>query len=137
LWIPPRPPRPWTPSGVLSISGLPPGAHAHRPVYRGFRPLGVRHRRGHQRLIRQRSPALSDSATWLNATISSLFLTPATYTYTWGAGATADSLTVQVGAATSNVPEPATIALLAAALLALAAVRRRRRICFKTLDGVA
>jgi hypothetical protein len=72
---------------------------------------------------------LSDSATWDNATIASLGLTPGTYTWTWGSGASADSFTVQIEAST---PEPGSMALLGAGALfgagfvGLAALRRRK-----------
>jgi hypothetical protein len=66
---------------------------------------------------------LNTSATWDSATFSSLGLNPGTYTYTWGFGSTADSLTVQVGA--SSVPEPATIWLLAMGAAAAFAVHAR------------
>jgi hypothetical protein len=55
---------------------------------------------------------ISGTSTWAGATFSSLGLNPGTYDYTWGSGATADSLTVQVGPLTV-VPEPATIWLAA------------------------
>jgi len=51
---------------------------------------------------------LSASDTYSGQTISSLGLTPGTYTWTWGTGAHADSLTVQIGPATTAVPEPST-----------------------------
>jgi hypothetical protein len=66
---------------------------------------------------------ISGTATWTGATFSSLGLNPGTYTYTWGSGPTADSLTVQVGA--SSVPEPATIWLLAMGAPASFAVHAR------------
>jgi hypothetical protein len=49
---------------------------------------------------------LSGSATWNATTFAGLGLTPGTYTWTWGAGATADSLTVQIGpvAAAQSIP---------------------------------
>ena len=50
---------------------------------------------------------LSATDTYSNATFVSLGLTPGTYTWTWGIGATADSLTVQIGTA-AVVPEPST-----------------------------
>jgi hypothetical protein len=46
--------------------------------------------------------ALSDTATYDNASFSSLGVTPGTYTWTWGAAAADDSFTLQVGA----VPAP-------------------------------
>jgi MYXO-CTERM domain-containing protein len=62
----------------------------------------------------------------LNTTIAGLGLTPGTYTYTWGTGGTANSLTINI----SGVPEPAslTMAATAAALIGGLAIRRRRRI---------
>ena len=45
---------------------------------------------------------LSDTATYGNATFTSLGVTPGTYEWTWGSGATADSFTLQIGA----VPAP-------------------------------
>jgi len=64
------------------------------------------------------------SATWDNETISGLGLTPGTYTWTWGSGATADSLEVIIpGAAT---PEPSSVILLLTGLLALASVTRKQ-----------
>ena len=46
---------------------------------------------------------LSDSSTFTGQTFSTLGLNPGTYTYSWGSGLAADSLTIHVG-----VPEPAT-----------------------------
>jgi hypothetical protein len=48
-------------------------------------------------------------------------LTPGTYTYPWGTGPHADSLTVQINPA----PEPASLSLIAFATLAM--FHRRRR----------
>ena len=66
--------------------------------------------------------ALSDTDTYTGQTFASLGITPGTYTYTWGTGTTADSLTIN-----ASVPEPGTWALLAVGTgaLALAALRRR------------
>ncbi len=70
---------------------------------------------------------LSGTATVDNATLSSLGLTPGTYTWTWGTGANADSLTVQIGPAATVVPEPSTaIAAVFGAIAFLAYGRSRQ-----------
>jgi hypothetical protein len=69
--------------------------------------------------------ALSDSATWNSATISSLGLTPGTYTWAWGSGGSADSFVIDIAAA--STPEPASLALLATAVLGLRIARGRTR----------
>jgi len=61
--------------------------------------------------------ALSDSATWNNATLSSLGLTPGTYTWAWGSGAHTDSFVIDIEAPVPAVPEPASLALLATAVV--------------------
>jgi hypothetical protein len=66
---------------------------------------------------------LSDTATYDNATFSSLGVTPGTYKWTWGTGANADSFTLQIGA----VPEPASLALLAVGLAGLGVALQMRR----------
>ena len=66
--------------------------------------------------------ALSDSDTYIGATFTSLGFTPGTYTYIWGTGANADSLTV-VGVA----PEPGTWALLGIGAASMSLVLRRAR----------
>ena len=50
--------------------------------------------------------ALSGSNTFSGQTFASLGILAGTYAWTWGTGATADSLTVQVGPAAAAVPEP-------------------------------
>lgn len=68
----------------------------------------------------------TSTATWKNTTLDALGVTIGTYTWTWGSGATADSYTLYVGQAPSSaVPEPGTLALLAAPL-AVVSFRRRR-----------
>jgi hypothetical protein len=69
--------------------------------------------------------ALSASDTYDNTTIAAMGLTPGTYTWTWGAGGSADSLTINI----SGVPEPSSLAMAATAmglLGGLAAYRRRK-----------
>jgi PEP-CTERM motif len=70
---------------------------------------------------------LSDSSTYLGATISSLGLTPGEYVVDWGSGAHADSLTIDVVSPTA-VPEPSTWAmmLIGFAGVALAGYRRAK-----------
>jgi hypothetical protein len=69
--------------------------------------------------------ALSDSATYNNATFASLGVTPGTYVWTWGAGAN-QNFTLQIGPA--GVPDGgSTVSLLGCALLGLAALRRKLR----------
>jgi hypothetical protein len=63
--------------------------------------------------------ALANTATWTNQTFSSLGITPGTYTWTWGAGPTADSLVLNAA------PEPTSAALLLGSS-ALLLLRRRR-----------
>jgi hypothetical protein len=63
----------------------------------------------------------TSTTTYANQSFSGLGINPGTYTYTWGTGPTADSLTVQVG----PTPEPASLSLLAPTSLAL--LRRRQR----------
>lgn len=68
--------------------------------------------------------ALFDTATYENATFSSLGLTPGTYEWTWGAGAN-QNFTLNIGATT--VPDAgSTFMLLSGAIVALGSFRRRR-----------
>src|SRR6266576_2878742 len=67
--------------------------------------------------------ALSDSATYNNATFASLGVTPGTYVWTWGAGAN-QNFTLQIGPA--GVPDGgSTVSLLGFGLLGLTALRRK------------
>lgn len=73
---------------------------------------------------------MTSSATWNGATFASLNLLPGTYTWTWGAGPTADSFTVQIG----PPPAPASIPTLSewgviflSSVLAMLGVSRVRR----------
>src|SRR5262249_31126424 len=60
---------------------------------------------------------LTSSDTWNGATFASLFVTPGTYTWSWGSGVHADSLTLQIGP-TSPVPRPVVGAGLPGLILA-------------------
>ena len=70
---------------------------------------------------------LSASSTYSNQTFSSLGVTPGTYIWTWGTGANADSLTLQIGPV-ATTPEPASLTLLAVGLAGLGVVLRSRRV---------
>lgn len=72
---------------------------------------------------------INSSATWNGATFASLGLTPGTYTWTWGAGPTADSFTVVIGAAApASIPTLSEWAMLSmSGLLALAGFTAARR----------
>lgn len=67
---------------------------------------------------------LTASATWAGKTISGLGLTLGTYKYTWGTGADADSLTVNIG---PLAPLPSTLASGSAGLVLLAGWAWRQR----------
>lgn len=63
---------------------------------------------------------LLGTPTYSNRTLASFGLVDGTYTYTWGSGANADSLVIDIA-----VPEPATLSLLVGS--AALALRRRSR----------
>ena len=66
----------------------------------------------------------TSTATWNSTTLSTLGITPGTYTFTWGTGANADSLVINAG----SVPEPEQYAVVAGVLcLGVAAWNRRNR----------
>lgn len=62
---------------------------------------------------------LSSDATWDNTTLAALGVTPGTYTWTWGSGAHADSLTLDIVAPPSLAPEPASLLLIGGGMAAL------------------
>jgi hypothetical protein len=68
---------------------------------------------------------LSGTSVYAGATFASLGVTPGTYMWTWGTGANADSLTLQIGPAA--VPQPVSLSLLAVGVAGLAVRRWRRR----------
>ena len=68
--------------------------------------------------------ALSGDSIYNDQTFESLGVTPGTYVWTWGTGATADSITMNVGA----VPEPSSLALLSLPLGLVLRLTARRRL---------
>jgi hypothetical protein len=68
----------------------------------------------------------TSGATWDNTTLAALGVTDGSYVWTWGAGPDADSFTLQIGPASTGVPEPASLALLGAGVVGLGMIRRRR-----------
>lgn len=62
---------------------------------------------------------LSGSNVYDNATLSSLGLTPGTYTWNWGTGPTADSFVINVAASAASVPEPGSFLLVPAGAVIL------------------
>jgi VPDSG-CTERM motif len=70
--------------------------------------------------------ALSSSATWNNATLASLGVTPGIYVWIWGEGAD-QNFDLEIGSlGVPGVPDGgSTVSLLGCALLGLAALRRR------------
>ena len=78
------------------------------------------------------APLGTSTATWTGATLSGLGLTPGTYVWSWGSGATADTFTIDIAAGSFRspppIPEPATWAMMLLGLAGLALVRTRRRV---------
>jgi hypothetical protein len=67
---------------------------------------------------------LSGTSTYAGQTFATLGLTPGNYTWTWGSGGNADSLTIAIG----TVPEPSeTLAVAGVVCLGVAALRRWKR----------
>ena len=95
---------------------------------RSCRRRGNRRPRGlHVRGVRCRNQSF-----YLDATFSSLGLTPGAYVYSWGTGAHADTFTLEIGpvVAASPVPELSTWAMMLIGFggLGYAAVRRKRAV---------
>jgi hypothetical protein len=70
--------------------------------------------------------ALASSATWENASLATLGLTPGTYLWTWGTGQHADSFTLNIEAAPLAAPEPASWAMMLGGFGMIGAVLRKR-----------
>jgi hypothetical protein len=71
--------------------------------------------------------SLSGTDTWAGTTLAQLGLTSgASFTYSWGSNADADSLQINIGPASQSVPEPVSLAMFAAGLTTLGMIRRRR-----------
>jgi len=66
---------------------------------------------------------LSGSSTFAGQTFATLGITPGSYEWTWGSGASADSYTLNVGA----VPVPAAVWLFGSGLLGLVGMARRKK----------
>jgi hypothetical protein len=73
----------------------------------------------------QSGAPIEGTLTYARASFTSLGLTPGAYVWRWGAGAAADSLTVQIGPVA--VPGPGALAAFGLGLLALGAARAERR----------
>jgi hypothetical protein len=74
------------------------------------------------------APLGTSTATWTGATIPSLGLTPGSYVWTWGSGASADTFTLDiVSGGVIAAPEPATWAMMLLGLTGLAIARIHRR----------
>ena len=69
--------------------------------------------------------ALSSSATWNNATLASLGVTPGTYEWTWGTDLPNQNFTLIVEAPVGAPDGGTTVSLLGCALLGLLGLRRR------------
>ena len=70
---------------------------------------------------------LSGSARFANASLSSLSLTKGTYRWTWGTGASADSLTLYIGGKPAPPAAVPTVRRSLMILLARLGVKRARR----------
>lgn len=71
---------------------------------------------------------LSGTATWDSTTLTALGVTPGTYTWTWGTGAAADSLTLYAGVnPPATAPEPGSLLLLSTGFAALGGFAVRKR----------
>lgn len=74
------------------------------------------------------APLGTSTATWTDTTISGLGLTPGSFVWTWGDGATVDSFTLDISSVGAAAPEPGAWAMMVLGLGGLALLRTRRRI---------
>ena len=70
--------------------------------------------------------AMANTMIFEDQTYASLGVTPGTYVWNWGSGINADTLTIQINAAVTSVPEPVSALLFGSALLGLFATSRRK-----------
>jgi hypothetical protein len=73
------------------------------------------------------APLGTSAATFADATIASLGLTPGSYVWSWGSGPTADTFTLDIAGTVvgASVPEPATWAMMLLGLAGLMLLRER------------
>ena len=69
----------------------------------------------------------TSSSVYANSTFASLGITPGKYVYNFGTGATADSFTIQIGALSGAVPEPATWTMMLLAFMGIGMTLRRSK----------
>lgn len=70
---------------------------------------------------------LSSTLTWDNTTLAALGVTPGTYTWTWGSGDHADSVTLYAGVTPpTEAPEPGSVLLLSAGFAGFAGLTLRK-----------
>ena len=69
---------------------------------------------------------LAATETWDGATLAELGVTDGTYVWTWGSGAHADSLTLEIGPVAA-VPEPSTWAMMILGFCSIALIAYRRK----------
>lgn len=72
------------------------------------------------------TPLETSTATWSNVTISGLGLATGAYVWSWGAGATADTFTLDIETTIPAVPETVTWVMMLLGLAGLGLMRARR-----------
>ena len=79
----------------------------------------------------------TSSSVYANSTFASLGITPGKYVYNFGTGATADSFTIQIGALSNAVPEPATWTMMLLAFMGIGMMVRRSKRCAAAVALIA